>query len=122
MHSGIMPRMVTSTSGAHDPLKSDCRALGATIETAIAAVDTGSGYVGYADSTARDADTSQADGTLAIVDGDLTIYRWNDGGSTWEDSGNVLYDSTVTDALDTRIDAVELLDHAIGPASPDRSH
>lgn len=58
------------TSGAHKPIKSDLRALGATIEAVTNTLS--SGILSYATKAALDADTSQADNKLAYVTDDAT--------------------------------------------------
>jgi len=59
-----------ASSGVHNPLKSDLRALGATIETAIAAV--ASGVLKYDTYALLTADNGQDDGTIALVTSDTT--------------------------------------------------
>lgn len=88
-----------ATSGAHQPVKAEIRALFGVIED-----NTGSGYLGYPTEAARDADTSQSDGALAQVDGDSAIYRWDDAGNQWVDTGTTL---ATTDAVDQAVTDAE---------------
>lgn len=75
-----------ASSGLHEVVKSDVRAIGPMIELQIA--NATAGLISFSTKAAMDADTTQADGKLAYVfdDGDPannSFYSWDDGGSAW---------------------------------------
>lgn len=76
-------------SGAHKVTKSEARALGATVEDALSAIQlAGAVNYKYATKALMDAFTGAADGALALVWNDSTgtnngYYGWNDGGNVW---------------------------------------
>ncbi len=92
------------SSGAHEPVKSEIRAIGQVIETALSSV--GASIQRYETKALMDAETGEADGQLAYVWGDGTaennaIYQSEGGAWTVAD----WYVSAVSGAFQDLIDA-----------------